>query len=311
MLKVSTRSTAEPRLLARARHAHIVEVLRHAAADDGALHLVCMPFLGGATLAAVLEARRKLGRRPRSGRDLLADLDRASAPEYPAAGLARPAREIIAGLSYPEALAWIVARLAEALDHAHRRGVAHGDLKPSNILLTAEGTPMLFDFNLAVDWHEAAGRRPAADPGGTLAYMAPERLRAIAEGRRGPRPEAADLHRADLYALGLVLLEALTGRAPRSPGARPGDPRELAEALAEARGGRSPGRSGARASGRSRRPSARSWRSAWPPTRPTATPGATSWPRTSTAGGPTGRSPSPRSPAAPAWPGGPGAAGRP
>src|SRR5262249_43554387 len=135
VLKVSTRSTAEPRLLARSRHAHIVEVLRHASTDDGALHLVCMPFLGGATLASVLDARRKRRGCPRSGLDLLADLDRASAPEYPSSELVRPAREILAGLSYPKALAWIVARLAEALDHAHRRGVAHGDLKPSNVLL--------------------------------------------------------------------------------------------------------------------------------------------------------------------------------
>jgi eukaryotic-like serine/threonine-protein kinase len=235
VVKVSTRLTAEPRLLARARHAHIVEVLRHVAADDGALHLVCMPFLGGATLASVLEGRRKSGRPARSGRDLLSDLDLASAPEYPAAGLARPAREIIAGLSYPQALAWIVARLAEALDHAHGRGVAHGDLKPSNILLTAEATPMLFDFNLAVDWHEALGREPAPDAGGTLAYMAPERLRAIAEGRADGVSQAVDLHRADLYALGLVLLEALTGRMPEVPSRKPSDPRGLAEALARAR----------------------------------------------------------------------------
>src|SRR5439155_14842985 len=117
---------------------------------------------------------RRGGRRPASGRDLLADLDGVSAPEYPPARLARPARELLAGLSYPKALAWIVARLAEALDHAHRRGVGHGDLKPSNILLTADGHPMLFDFNLAVDWRSDV---PVGDSGGTLAYMAPERLR--------------------------------------------------------------------------------------------------------------------------------------
>ena len=173
VLKVSTRPSSEPSLLARARHAHIVEVLRQAEADDGALHLVCMPFLGGATLAAVLESRRGLGRRPRTGRDLLDDLDRVSAPEYPDAELPRPAREILAGLSHAQGLAWIVARLAEALDHAHGRGVSHGDLKPSNILLTAEGTPMLFDFNLAVDWRAADAGGPAADAGGTMAYMAP------------------------------------------------------------------------------------------------------------------------------------------
>ena len=235
VVKVSTRSTAEPRLLARARHPHIVEVLRHTDANDGTLFLVCMPFLGGATLAAVLEGRRKLARKPRSGLDLLADLDRVSAPEYPLAELLRPAREILAGLSYPKALAWIVARLAEALDHAHRRGVAHGDLKPSNVLLTAEGVPMLFDFNLAVDWHGAKPDDSTADLGGTLAYMAPERLRVIAEGIQGHTPKAAEMHRADLYALGLLLLELLTGQAPEVPERRGGDARGLAGSLVKLR----------------------------------------------------------------------------
>jgi len=241
VVKVTGRATAEPTLLARARHAHIVEVLRQADAESesGPLHLICMPFLGGATLGAVLDARRGLGRRARSGRDLLADLDRVAAPEYPASDLPRPAREILAGLSHARALAWVVARLAEALDHAQARGVTHGDLKPSNILLTAEGMPMLFDFNLAVDRHEAADGGGPVDSGGTLAYMAPERLRAIAgqvDGSgRGPRPP--DPHRADLYAMGLVLLEALTGCPPEIPRRRPGDARGLASAMADHRRG--------------------------------------------------------------------------
>src|SRR5512135_1163751 len=118
VVKVSTRVTPEPRLLARARHSHIVEVLWHGLVDDGTFQLIAMPFLGGATLAAVLAERRRRGERPTSGRDLLADLDRVSATEYPTASLARPAREILEGLCYPKAVAWIVARLAEALDHA-------------------------------------------------------------------------------------------------------------------------------------------------------------------------------------------------
>jgi serine/threonine protein kinase len=235
VLKVSTRSTAEPRLLARASHVHIVEVLRHAVADDGALHLVCMPFLGGATLASVLNERRKRGRRPRSGADLLKDLDRVSAPEYPSTVMVRPARKIVAGHSYAQAMAWIVARLAEALDHAHQRGVAHGDLKPSNILLTAEANPLLLDFNLSVDWRDAEPGDLATERGGTLAYMAPERLQAIAEGGRAGTLGASDLHRADLYSLGFLLLEALTGEVPEVPRRQAGSPRELAGSLASLR----------------------------------------------------------------------------
>ncbi len=137
-------------------------------------------------------------------------------------------------------MAWVVARLAEALDHAFSRDVAHGDIKPSNILLSADGNPMLLDFNLARDGSPAGSSWSDNDPGGTLAYMAPERLRKLAtadptgDGSRSGRSfsdsdvhsntsptQASDLldrgpHLADIYALGMVLLETLTARAARA-----------------------------------------------------------------------------------------------
>ncbi len=237
VVKVTARRTPESRLLARARHPHIVELLWHGEAEDGALQIICMPFLGGATLSAILAERHKRGGRPASGRDLLADLDRASAAGYPAPpAVGRPAREVIAGLSYPRAAAWIAARLAEALDHAYSRDVLHGDVKPSNVLLTADGTPMLFDFNLSVDWRpvDADGAPRPSETGGTLAYMAPERLRALADPETNPIPSLAARHRADIYSLGVVLLELLTGCPPRTPSDGDGDdgdrkPRSLRE----------------------------------------------------------------------------------
>src|SRR5207237_2372844 len=81
--------------------------------------------------------------------------------------------------TYFRAVAWIIARLAEALGHAHQRGILHRDIKPSNILLSAEGQPMLLDFNLAQS--VAQGKLTANTTlGGTIAYMAPEHLRAMA-----------------------------------------------------------------------------------------------------------------------------------
>jgi hypothetical protein len=98
VVKIASRPTRETWLLARVRHTHIVEILSHASVEDGRFHLICMPFWGGATLAAVLAARR--GQAPAiSGRDLLADLDAVSAPEFPSARGTRPARELLAGLS--------------------------------------------------------------------------------------------------------------------------------------------------------------------------------------------------------------------
>jgi serine/threonine protein kinase/tetratricopeptide (TPR) repeat protein len=237
--KVSSRITLEPRLLARARHPNIVEVLSHHESEDGSLQVICMPFLGGATLAALLANRKLRGNRPRSGWDLLAELDQVSAPEYPAAapGPARPARVLLANLSYSRAAAWIIARLACALDAAYARGVLHGDVKPSNVLLTAAGEPMLLDFNLAIGWRTPGGDHLPRDAGGTMAYMAPERLRALAEARQAvaPGPRAADRHCADVYALGMVLLELLTGRIPEEPGRSAATPRARAAALARSR----------------------------------------------------------------------------
>ncbi len=238
VVKVANRATTEPWLLARAPHAHIVEILRHAETPDG-LQVICLPFLGGATLADVLAAGRRRAGRPRVGGDLLADLDRVAAPEYPRAALDRPAREVLAGLTYAQAVAWMVARLAEALDHAYRRGVAHGDVKPSNVLLTADGQPMLFDFNLAVDCpaESADPTATAAELGGTLAYMAPERLRALADPAAAREARPIDRHRADLYALGLVLRQVLVDALPGVPEslAATTGPRALAAELARRR----------------------------------------------------------------------------
>src|SRR4029079_19237342 len=93
--------------------------------------------------------------------------------EYGGVKASHPARELLASLTDPHALAWIAARLADALDHASGRGVAHGDVKPSNILLTANGTPMLLDFNLARDWPHGDAGLPAAAPRGTPGSMDP------------------------------------------------------------------------------------------------------------------------------------------
>ncbi len=207
VLKITTRKTQEARLLARVRHAHIVEVEDQFPVNDGVFMVLRMPFWGGATLASVLEAGGD-PRRATTGRELLEQLDRAAAREYPSVFTELPAREILAGLSYEKAVAWIIARLAAALDHAFRKGVVHGDVKPSNIILTSDGNPMLLDFNLS--WDSEPGSEVASrDRGGTLAYMAPERLaRLRGEGAAEP----IDHHRADLYSLGMVLLETLAGK---------------------------------------------------------------------------------------------------
>lgn len=111
-------------------------------------------------------------------------------------------RHLLAGAlpPVPQALGW-ARELALALAHAHRHGVVHRDLKPGNVLLDASGHAKLADFGLArgIDaLHTGTGVVP-----GTPFYMAPELL-------AGNVPGAA----SDLYALGVLLFELLTGRRP-------------------------------------------------------------------------------------------------
>nr|WP_079074078.1 serine/threonine-protein kinase [Streptomyces sp. Root1310] len=100
----------------------------------------------------------------------------------------------------PEATAMIGAGLADALAHAHEVGIVHRDVKPSNVILDASDHPHLTDFGIA-RLLDATTRTVTGTLIGTAAYLSPEQVL----GRRVGRP-------ADVYALGLVLLECLTGR---------------------------------------------------------------------------------------------------
>ncbi len=126
----------------------------------------------------------------------------------------QPARQFLSRASAIQAAVWIVARLAEGLDHAHSRGLLHRDLKPANVLLAADGTPMLLDFNLAAENHPepSEGEVRRALVGGTLPYMAPEHLDAF-DPHGTTSPGSVD-ERADIYALGLILFEMLAGEPP-------------------------------------------------------------------------------------------------
>jgi tetratricopeptide (TPR) repeat protein len=126
-----------------------------------------------------------------------------------------PSRRFLRGANGIQAAVWIVARLAEGLDHAHSRGLLHRDLKPANILIAADGTPMLLDFNLAADVNPERELEEGAQKallGGTLPYMSPEHLEAI--GSPGEQPAPSVDERSDLYALGLILFEIIAGEHP-------------------------------------------------------------------------------------------------
>jgi len=122
--------------------------------------------------------------------------------------LTRWARED--GIELRERLA-VFAAVCDAVHHAHQKGVIHRDLKPANILITRDGRPKVLDFGVARvagDEGRTLATALATNPGqllGTLAYMSPEQL--------AGDPSRLDV-RSDVYSLGVVLYELLTGRLP-------------------------------------------------------------------------------------------------
>ncbi|MGW4330416.1 serine/threonine-protein kinase [Nocardia sp. NPDC004573] len=108
----------------------------------------------------------------------------------------------------PERAIEIVTQTATALDLAHRAGLVHRDVKPSNIMVTPSGTAYLIDFGTAHRSDQPAITR-TGNVVGTLAYMAPERF------------EGAAVPRSDQYSLACVLFECLTGRRPFDDGDPP------------------------------------------------------------------------------------------
>ncbi|QIS08359.1 serine/threonine-protein kinase [Nocardia arthritidis] len=214
-----------PHTMAQLDHPHIVRVFDQRVVG-AEVRLVYMQYLPGGTAAEVL-ARRRAGSTDEGGALLLRAVDSAMEAKGDIRPADSPVRAEIAGLSWPETVAWIGRRLADALDYAYRNGVVHLAIKPSNVLFTAEGIPKLADFTLHDSGYRAADSATKHD---CLPYRSPEQL-AVDLGPAVAPPDT----RSDIYSLGALLWEMLTGTVPFAA-----DTDDPATALEHRRGGIDP-----------------------------------------------------------------------
>ncbi len=231
VLKISLNRGDEAKAQGRLDHPHIVPVNGVAIASDKRMVGLAMPLEPGLPLDVIL-TRLNPQSRPRKASDLWRVLVEGSATGLVAGSTGRKAALLREELlrtgpggdgwrgfpmksSYARGVAWIGKILAEALDYAHSMETYHRDVKPGNVLVTLTRGPQLLDFNLAESPY-SADRAQSVLRGGTPPYMAPEQLQAFLNPELWGRVSAS----ADVYSLGLVLRELLTGQTPTLPPSR-------------------------------------------------------------------------------------------
>ena len=205
-LKISANEGHEPRTLAQLEHPNIVRVYDQRNLDEHAIRLLYMELVPGGTLD---DAIKGFGKEELSPRRLFEWID----ANLQRVGAAPPTnsdwRTHLLHLDWPYVVCHFGIQMAIGLAHAHARGILHRDMKPANVLLTAEGIPKLADFNISFNSADG-GQRPGDAFGGSLAYMSPEQLCACHTALGG---DVANVREAsDIYSLGLVLIEMLSGK---------------------------------------------------------------------------------------------------
>lgn len=201
VLKITNEPTPEPERLGRLQHPNVVPI--HSVHRTERHELICMPYLGRTTLTDLLVAARM--RRDPSHSTLFAPTGSRSlppaGPSHRGGRAPAPTGPGFSPLADVRLVLRLLSDLAAGLDHAHRRGILHLDIKPANVLIADTGEPMLLDFNLSHDTTSKVRELV----GGTIPYTAPEQLAEMISRTRGHVDE-----RTDLYGLGTLAYELLT-----------------------------------------------------------------------------------------------------
>lgn len=193
VVKICLQGDHEADVLGRLQHPHIGQIHAVHVDPDSECAAICMPFVTTVTLAEQIDAHfDRCSPDPKSPTDSSPTNSTEKSPQRPL--------EV-------ESVVRIGSQVAEALAYSHEQGVVHGDVKPSNVLISDDGAKLI-DFNLSI--RDAAMQRCL---GGTLPYMPPEQLAMIHDGFRDPEFQPA----GDVYSLGATLFESLTGRLPFGP----------------------------------------------------------------------------------------------
>ncbi|MCE9552294.1 MAG: protein kinase [Planctomycetes bacterium] len=230
VVKFAAEGAYEADTLGRLSHPNIMPVHSVQFDELDNRSAICMPFRGRSTLCDLVDRTFSGAAMPSQGEAILSVARQDIGPEDQLEDCGPPDL-FLQRCSYVDGIVHLGIQLADAIAHAHLRGIRHNDLKPSNVLLSESGRPMLLDFNLANS--DATGSQT---PGGTMPYMSPEQL---AEFRflESVEPLAID-ERSDVFSLGVILFELLSGRLPFGEvvSGRSSGERAKAMAAAQARG---------------------------------------------------------------------------
>ena len=199
---------AEGQTMAQLEHPSIVRVYLQSTDEVNQRRLLCMQYVSGINLRSLINRTRSRFGENWIGKHLLEILDQDAQEEIVLRETSLADRAVLEAADQLATVCWIGAESAQALDHAHRSGYIHRDVKPENTIINRFGRPMLVDFNLAMESHSDQWRGVS---GGTIPYMSPESIRAFANRDLIKTDNA---FAADLYALGVMLWELAGGEMP-------------------------------------------------------------------------------------------------